>query len=76
SSCFTYDKHTKISSVDQGIGSHYYFLYSRSEERAVIPLGFRIRTINWPSSLTLFESVFSVLVLEIVYKKWESISVS
>lgn len=32
-------KHTKISSADQGIGSHYYFLYSRSEERAVGLLG-------------------------------------
>ena len=26
------EKHTKISSADQGIGSHYYFLYSRGEE--------------------------------------------
>ncbi|CAH0316328.1 IS3 family transposase [Peribacillus simplex] len=25
-------KHTKISSADQGIGPHYYFLYSRNEE--------------------------------------------
>ena len=33
-------KHTKISSADQGIGSHYYFLYSRSEERVVGALGF------------------------------------
>lgn len=32
-------KHTKISSADQGIGSHYYFLYSRSEEKVVGVLG-------------------------------------
>ena len=25
-------KHTKISSADQGIGLHYFFLYSRGEE--------------------------------------------
>lgn len=34
------NKHTKISSAGQGIGSHYYFLYSRSEERVVGALGF------------------------------------
>ncbi len=39
-------KHTKISSAGQGIGSHYYFLYSRSEERVVYALGFRIRKKN------------------------------
>lgn len=50
--------------------------YSRSEDTAVVPLGFRIRHKNGPSSLTLLESVFSMLVLEIVCKKWESISVS
>ncbi|HHY2658258.1 TPA: hypothetical protein ACV5GZ_005487 [Bacillus thuringiensis] len=33
------NKHTKISSAYQGIGSHYYFLYSRSEERVVGALG-------------------------------------
>ncbi len=35
----SYTKHTKISSADQGIGSHYYFLYSRSEEKVVGVLG-------------------------------------
>lgn len=35
----SHTKHTKISSADQGIGSHYYFLYSRSEEKVVGVLG-------------------------------------
>ncbi|MED4057578.1 hypothetical protein P4654_26100, partial [Niallia taxi] len=54
-------KHTKISSTGREIGLDYYFLYSRSEEQAGAFLGSGIRILNWPASLTLFESGLSML---------------
>jgi hypothetical protein len=54
-------KHTKISSAGQGIGLYYYFLYSGGEEQVGAFLGSGIRILNWPASLTLFESGLSML---------------